>query len=140
MAGVVSLIAVVVMIFGFTGFSRELIRRYQINKDIQEVREEIAGLEKQNEELSYLVDYLNTDSFKEIQARQNLGLQQPGETAVVVDTNDLAASSGHTVTFRQGEDAMSDSSTDVDTEMAPDLDSQSTIKAWWAYFFAPHEE
>lgn len=80
-----------ILIIGFillalisVALTKELMRKHKVNQEIELVKEEIDRLERKNEELAALVDYLNTDSFKEIQARQSLNLQKEGETAVAI--------------------------------------------------------
>lgn len=141
----VSVVAAAVIVSAFVGFSKELIRRYRINKDIRQAREQIADLEKHNNDLSYLVDYLQTDSFKEIQARQNLGLQKPGETAVLLDESSPTGNgTGATVAFGDpaadvsGVDGSSPSASiaaDVSQAAAPAPSVAGNILAWWRYFF-----
>lgn len=113
-----TLIGLVLLVFVSVALSKEIYRRYQINQEIKKVKQEIEKLEKKNKELSALIDYLNTDSFKEIQARQNLGLQKEGETAVAIEPG-LA----HEV--------------EQETFFETDEEKQiSNPRKWWNYFFA----
>ncbi len=136
----VSVIAAAVVVSAFVGFSKELIRRYQINKDIREAREQISEMEKKNSDLSYLVDYLQTDSFKEIQARQNLGLQKKGETAVLVEEGVPSDENGATVAFGTATGPSTQqtaaAAATVPLQAAPSVSPSSNIGAWWRYFFA----
>lgn len=141
----VSLASVVVLVISFSGFSRELIRQYNIKKDVEEVQKEIAALEKQNEDLSYLVEYLNTDAAKEIQARQSLGLKRNGETVVAVES---ASSDARSVSANSGEivgaagEAVTGATEGVPagqvTEGGVEGDA-SPIRSWWEYFFSPQD-
>jgi cell division protein FtsB len=122
-----------ILIIGFillalisVALTKELMRKHKVNQEIELVKEEIDRLERKNEELAALVDYLNTDSFKEIQARQSLNLQKEGETAVAItDPADPAQAVE-----------------DIDrVEVAEEeaQKSKSNIVKWWEYFFRLRE-
>lgn len=99
------------------GVVRELVSRYMINQEIEKVKSEINTLERKNKELSGLVEYLNTDAFKEIQARQNLGMQKDGETAVSIES-------------------LPDNATnEVELVNNNDVKDKSNMEKWWQYFF-----
>jgi cell division protein FtsB len=50
-----------------------------ISAQKQDLQQQADALQKQNNELSQSLQYLNSDSFKESVARQQLGLKKPGE-------------------------------------------------------------
>lgn len=114
-----------IMFFGFVmivftsfGLGKELVRRQKINSEIEEVKKEIESLEKKNKELGQLIEYLNTDSFKEIQARQNLGYKKEGERVVSIESTEDGFNEENEASF----------------ETPPDED-ESNMKRWWKYFF-----
>lgn len=82
----ITFVGIIVLILVSIALGKEIYRRYQINQEIKIVKLEIETLQKKNKELQALVNYLNSDSYKEIQARQNLGLQKLGEQAVAIET------------------------------------------------------
>lgn len=119
-----------VLVIGFVllalisvALTKELMRKHQVNQEIELVKEEIERLERRNEELQALVEYLNTDSFKEIQARQSLNLQKEGETAVAI-----------TEPVREPviEEQVIDKAEEAQKEA---LAGKSNIVKWWEYFF-----
>ncbi len=116
----ITLVGMVVLIFVSIALGKEIYRRYQINQEIDTVKQQIEELERKNHEMQALVDYLNTDSFKEIQARQNLGLQKDGEVAVAVEPGLAADDEDQGSTFKSDENAQ----------------EISNGKRWWNYFFA----
>jgi len=59
------------IIFTSFGLGKEIVRRQKINQEIDDTKKNIESLEKKNKELAQMIEYLETDSFKEIQARQN---------------------------------------------------------------------
>lgn len=103
------------LVFISIGLSKEIIRRHQINKEIERVQKEIETLEKKNQELASIIDYLSTESFKEIQARRELGFQKEGETAVSVQSKEP-----------EGEEVKKEE----------EQEEVSNPKKWWNYFFA----
>lgn len=115
-------IGFVILIFVALALSKEIYRRYQINQEIKSIKEEIERLEKRNQELQALVDYLNSDSYKEIQARQNLGLQKPGEQAVAVQP--------------------APPNLDVEAQTLNHEEEKNLLnpQKWWNYFFGTVEE
>ena len=97
---------------------QEVARRVDINQRDESLQEQIASLERRNEDLQTLVDLLQTSSFQEREARQRLNLQRPGETAVIVPEQ----SSG-----RVGVPAIR-----TEEQAAP----QPNPVKWWRYFFS----
>jgi len=63
-------------------------QRIQIKKEVNSLEEKIQTLEKNNLDLAHLIDYLNTDSFKEESARKELDLKKPEEKVVVITKKD----------------------------------------------------
>jgi cell division protein FtsB len=103
------------LVFISVGLSKEIVRRHQINKEIEKVKKEIEVLEKKNQELSSIIDYLSTESFREIQARKELGFQKEGETAISIQSEEA-----------KGEEVKKE-------EQNKEI---SNPKKWWNYFFA----
>lgn len=125
----VFLASLITLIFISVAFSKELYRKYMVRQEIEKVKGEVEELERRNKELTYLIDYLETDSFKELQARQSLGLVHQGETAVAVESG----------TGESGE---------ANPEVASEQNAAEGItlevvdsnpKKWWRYFFAADE-
>lgn len=112
----------VMIIFTSFGLGKELVRRQKINNEIQEVKKEIESLEKKNKELGQLIEYLNTDSFKEIQARQNLGFKKEGEKVISIESGDSGLNYENEASFE-----------------VPIKTETSNLKKWWNYFFQNKE-
>src|SRR3989344_8167784 len=72
---------VLVVLMGYL-LSKELNRRYRISREIEGLEQEIARFDNQNEELSRLVDYLQTPEYQERQARPPFKFQKTGEFAL----------------------------------------------------------
>ncbi|HSH31107.1 MAG TPA: septum formation initiator family protein [Candidatus Saccharimonadales bacterium] len=69
-------------------------RNYRLKRQISQLEERIEALGRENEELSYRIQYYQTDSFKEKEARANLGLQAPGEGVIILPKTPPPASAG----------------------------------------------
>ena len=108
---------VLVVLMGYL-LSKELNRRYRISREIEGLEQEIARFDNQNEELSRLVDYLQTPEYQERQARPLLNLQKSGEFAVALPP------------APEDEPGFVDP---VDNSRLPSTNYQ----LWWNYFFAP---
>ena len=79
----------IIGLIGYGGFIlvRGIYRTYQYNQWIEEYAQTIANLEKENEQMQNLILYYETQSFKEVEARQKLGLKAPDEKVVVIPEN-----------------------------------------------------
>ncbi len=93
-------------------------RRSQVNKDVEGFKKEIADLEKQKNELTNLIGYLDTLSFKEKEARLKLGLQKEGEKTIII-TNPYIETKKE----------------DVTTSESKKMSVYDNISKWWKYFF-----
>ena len=74
-------------------------------KKWQEEKEKLAKIEKENEELKAYLDYIESDSFLEKEARNSLGMSKEGETMVIlpqkVKADDKVAFSPPSPAWRQ---------------------------------------
>lgn len=57
---------------------------YALGKQIDALNAQIALLQSQKDQLAYSIQYYNTDSFRDREARSKLGLQLPGESVVII--------------------------------------------------------
>ena len=86
---------------------------YRLAGQEQQIRREIAELERQHEELTVLREYLRSDEYIEGVARRVLGLVKPGETLVIVSGPE-----------GQGQSAVED-------------ESDRPSQPWWEALFGP---
>jgi cell division protein FtsB len=63
-------------------------QNYRIASDETRMRNEVAELRDEVDQLKQIRDYLRTDDYVEYMARRVFGLVKPGETLVIVDTPD----------------------------------------------------
>jgi cell division protein FtsB len=59
-------------------------KNYDLEKQIDAMQEQIVRLNDQRDTLTYNLQYYQTDSYKEKEARAKLGLQKPGEGVVIL--------------------------------------------------------
>lgn len=83
----------VIILIGFP-LAKNTVKQYRINKEISELKKEIAALQNKNVDLNNFVSYLESDQFAEEQARLNLGLKKPGEELTVIKMTDGQALAG----------------------------------------------
>lgn len=55
-----------------------------LKSQIAVLEKDIAQLKEDNQDLGFLLQYYQTDAFKEKEARAKLGLQKPGENLVIL--------------------------------------------------------
>lgn len=105
--------ASVLLFFVIVGIAKGSIRNYQVEKEIEVMKDEIVSIEAQNEEFAQLIHYLKSDEFIEQEAKLKLGLKHEGEGVVVIPS----------------------STTEAHAEgVAADTDESNPMK-WWRYFF-----
>ncbi|MBU4332732.1 septum formation initiator family protein [Patescibacteria group bacterium] len=102
---------------------RVVTRKMEVNREIAELENKINELEGRNIELTYLIDYLHTDTFEEESARLQLGLKKPGEEVVIISSP--AATSLEMI---QIQESMNDTS-------EPEVEEPYNPIKWWRYFF-----
>ena len=113
---------VIVILISFP-LARTVSQRYKIDQEIESLGLEISELENNNQDLSKLISYLESDQFVEEQARLNLGLKKKGEDVLVIkDPAELNKVSGVS---------------DADNLNSKDL---SNPQKWFNYFFNERQD
>jgi cell division protein FtsL len=74
--------------------SRVVWQNYQVNKQVDSLKNQIASLQQSNHDLQNEILYFQTDAYKEELARQQLNLQRPGEHVIIVPRDTSTNSSG----------------------------------------------
>ncbi|MDP3970303.1 MAG: septum formation initiator family protein [bacterium] len=111
---VFAMFGIIVIVISLT---KEVIRKVEISKQIETLEQEVAELEQHNVELGDLMQYFNSSSFQEKEARKKLGLLNEGETVVMIP----------------GEENYGDISNSDDQEVIQDV---SNMRKWKKYFFS----
>lgn len=112
-------VGLILLIFFGISFIREAVRSYEIQKEVSSLESEIQLLEERNAELASIVQYLNTDVYREKEARLRLNMQASGEQVVVVPDEYL----DNEYTTAGAETAIKNST------------YRTNPQKWWDYFF-----
>lgn len=115
---ILSVIFFAIVILIGTELAQTIGREYQINKEIDSLKAEITGYNKENNDLEKMIEYYNTLSYKEKEARLKLNLQKPGEKTILVDTPDEETAN-----------------MEIKNETGSLITNETNIKKWWNYFF-----
>lgn len=110
-------LGVIVLVLFSVSLSKEVVRRYEVNREINQLKKEVENLEVRNAELADLIQYVNTESFQEKEARTKLGMAKPGEKVVVIP------------------DVPEAQSVDENSNVPANLEELSYPQRWWNYFF-----
>jgi len=110
---------ILLIAFLAVGITKEIIRRVSLREEIATLQQQITELEAQNRTLGDYVASINTDSFREREARKRLNLQRPGESLLILpETRTLPTADGS---------ATSNASSG----------GTSNPQRWWQFFFSP---
>ena len=92
---------------------------YRVRQRVAQIEAETKRLKGENQRLTNLISYYQTETFSELEARSKLGLKKPGETVIAVPEN---ADEPAEEQFRPEEESTQPEST------------PNYIK-WWEYLF-----
>lgn len=109
---------ILILIGIITAATKESYRKYQIDKEVANLKEEMESLKERNELLSDLLDYFDSEKSLEKEARLKLNLLKEGEKLVIISP---------------------DKNKKTDSESQASEDSQkeqvSNFKKWLKYLF-----
>lgn len=96
---------------------------WYLGREIDRLKSDISEIQKQNKDLENLILYYQSDSFKEVEARQKLGLKKPGEKVMAVPV-------------KKYDNFQEETATDQ-ANIAAKENQENTphYLLWWAYFF-----
>jgi cell division protein FtsB len=114
----VVLVGIVILVGLGIALSREVMRKTRVRNEIAKLDSDIYSLERRNEELRGLIDYFDSDAYKEREARAKLNVQRPGEKVIEVVQPEVRAEVAATVSSHTNE---------------------TNLARWWRYFFAPRD-
>jgi cell division protein FtsB len=89
-ANIINVIGVVVIISLVAELGGTIKRNYDLNHQIDLMKQQTALLKEQRDALAYNIEYYKTDSFHDREARAKLGLQLPDEQVVVLPHPSIA--------------------------------------------------
>ncbi|MBI3952864.1 MAG: septum formation initiator family protein [Candidatus Doudnabacteria bacterium] len=90
--GTAVLVCGVVFVIVITG--KLMSQKRDVENEIKKLQDQSEQIAKENQDLSQLINYLNTDTYKERQAREQLNLKKDGEFVVVLPNFEDEASQG----------------------------------------------
>jgi cell division protein FtsB len=106
-------LCVIVLFAVLLGLAKGSVKNYQINSEIDDLKDDINNLEQKNQELSELIKYLNSSDFIEQEAKMKLGYKKPGEQVVVIARD----------------------KSNEEKNQAASIEEVSNPQKWWNYFF-----
>ncbi len=116
-------IGLIVIIYMFAILANETSKNYQLRSRADELEGQISKLESDIQELGYKVTYYKTDAYKEKLARQELGVQAPGESVVIVKDD-------------QAEQQQSQDTKAVALKTDDQIESEKpNYQQWWDFLF-----
>jgi len=86
-SGLFITVGLAVVVFIGVALGKETYRKYQIQKEIDSLQQEAEKVSEKNQELRQLIEYYQTDAYKELEARKKLGLQKKGEKVVIIKSS-----------------------------------------------------
>ena len=107
---------VLILIGIIAAVGKESYRKYQIDKEVGGIKKEIESLKEENQALSNLLDYFNSEESLEKEARLKLNLLKEGEKLVIITPN---------------------KKTDSENQLSEDIEEKqpSNFEKWLKYLF-----
>jgi len=107
------IVFVVLFVVVLFALAKGTIKSHKVNGEIADLENDIKRLENENQEFTQLIDYLETDSYIEQEAKITMGYKKEGENLVIIPSEEF-------------------NTADKQTE---EVDNKSNPAKWWAYFF-----
>ncbi|MDP2587466.1 MAG: septum formation initiator family protein [bacterium] len=115
----VAIVGVVLLLGIGVALTRDVARKTRIKHEVATLESDIGSLERRNEELAGLIEYFQSDAFKEREARSKLNVQLPGEKVIEVQLPNRTQPV-------------------VPNQVAQALPNSNVAK-WWVYLFAERD-
>lgn len=113
-------IGIILVCYAFFVLGKMVWQNYQVNQQIRNLENEVLVIEKENQKLSDLIAFFQTETFKEKEAREKLGMVKPGEKVLV---------------FPDSEKTETITNTNSSIKSSEDTQSIPNYKKWWNFFF-----
>ncbi len=78
------LVGVLFLVLFSSALGREVIRHYQIKRDIASLEAQVDSLENKEKDLNNMISYYESNDFLEKEARMKLNLKTKGESVLVI--------------------------------------------------------
>lgn len=111
------------MLFALYSNIRIFIQNHQLSAQITKARAEIDQSTYRNKKLALLLNYYQSSSYQEVEARRRLGLKKPNETVLTVKES-----------ATEDEDANQLDSVYLNYQPLPPQ-NKPNWQQWWEYFF-----
>lgn len=119
-----SVFLIVVLIFLSWPLAANLNKRSRLDREIEQLKVELARNQAQNNDFKKMIEYLDSDQFALEQAKLNLNLKKDGEKVVSIKDLDVPQESGQVMEVAP-----------VETELKAPFSVRSRTKLWLDYFF-----
>ena len=83
-SNILNLVGVAMVIYLVVVLAQTVVHNYNLQKRIDALNSQIVTLGDQRDELTYNLQFYQTSSFQEREARAKLGLQKPGESLIIL--------------------------------------------------------
>lgn len=113
-----TVIIIVLFLFLFVSFLRVFLKDYELRNEIGRLQTDVGKLEKRKIESLEVLKKLQSDSYIEGRAREELQAAKPGEAVLVVPGLSVSSTATKSLTLTQ----------ELPTELS------NPVK-WWYYFF-----
>lgn len=121
----ITIAGLLILIFILIGLIKNIRRVFSVKQEINQLQSEISRLDKKNQEISGLVDYLDSKEFLEEEARLKFDLRQPNEQIIVIKQAETTS--------------LADEATDSIFDLPAPRKKKTTIShnpgLWFKYFF-----
>jgi len=111
----ITILALIVLFFVGLPTIKNYLKQEALDREIADVKMEIAEYEDKNSDLKNMLRYLESDQAVEERGRLNLGLKKEGEKVIVISRVDKTESNP--------------------VSANNSLDQLSNPQKWWRYFF-----
>lgn len=105
----------------FITYAREVYKDYKFNMEIDDLKKNIEKFKSENQQLESDLDYLDTDAYREITAKQELNLRKPGEKVFVI------------------KDSAGNGKKSGDDENIPEYTNIPIYMKWWRMFMGKED-
>jgi cell division protein FtsL len=111
------------VLIALVGFSiyKETQKKKQVQQQIDQLKEEAKRIERENNNLTDKINYLQSKDFQEKEARDKFNLQNPSESVVVINPGIL-------------KDSAPENNSPQDEKKV--VVKKSNWEKWWDYFFS----
>jgi cell division protein FtsB len=113
-------LTLITMFLGGLAISKEAYKKRQIQKEIDQLKNEAERIKKENLDLDEKIQYLGSQDYQKKEAKDKLNLQSPGENLVVIKPSigkkEAVAAEFENLPAREEE-------------------KNTNQKKWWDYFF-----